>query len=96
MILFIIRIETLLYKYHVEPANKLCEELVKRAVELNVPSQLFKFHMTELWQHLIIPAGRLTPKSIINYSDKYYQELISIPATQIEVFRFMDAHQGEE
>ena len=85
-----------LYKYHVEPANKLCEELVKRAVELNVPSQLFKFHMTELWQHNIVPVGRLTPKSIVNYSEKYYQELSSIPTTQIEVFRFMDAHQGEE
>ena len=85
-----------LYTYHVEPANKLCEELVKRAVELNVPSQLFKSHMTELWQHNIVPVGRLTPKSIVNYSEKYHQELISIPASQVEIFRFMDVHKGEE
>ena len=85
-----------LYKYHVEPAHKLCEDLVKRAVELNIPSLLFSFHMTELWQHNIVPVGRLTPKSIANYSEKYYQELIGIPTTQIAIIRFLDAHKDEE
>jgi hypothetical protein len=85
-----------LFKYHVEPANKLCEDLAIRAVELNVPTQLFKLHMTELWQHKIVPVGRLTPKSIVNYSEKYYQELINIPTTQIQINRFMAAHQGNE
>lgn len=85
-----------LYKYHVESANKLCEDLAIRAVELNVPTQLFKLHMTELWQHKIVPVGRLTPKSIVNYSEKYYQELINIPTTQVQINRFMAAHQGNE
>jgi hypothetical protein len=52
--------------------------------------------MTELWQHKIVPVGRLTPKSIVNYSEKYYQELINIPTTQIQINRFMAAHQGNE
>ena len=85
-----------LYKYHVEPAHKLCEDLVKRAVELNIPSLLFSFHMTELWQHNIVPVGRLTPKSIANFSEKYYQELIGIPTTQAAIIIFLDAHKDEE
>ena len=86
-----------LYQYHVEPANKLCEELVKRAVELNVPKQLFMVHMRELWKHDIVPVGRLTPKTILSIqgSDKYYQELINIPTSKAEVFKFMETHQGE-
>ena len=86
-----------LCKYHVEPANKLCEELVKRAVELKVPTQLFMLHMRELWQHNIVPVGRLTPKTILGIqgSDKYYQELLDIPISQEQVFRFMDTHQNE-
>ena len=86
-----------LYQYHVEPANKLCEELVKRAVELNVPTQLFMVHMRELWKHDIVPVGRLTPKTILSIqgSDKYYQELINIPTSKAEVFKFMETHQGE-
>jgi len=85
-----------LYKYHVEPAHKLCEDLVKRAVELNIPLLLFSFHMTELWQHNIVPVGRLTPKPIANYSEKYFQELIGIPTTQATIIKFLDAHKGEE
>ena len=85
-----------LYKYHVEPAHKLCEDLVKRAVELNIPLLLFSFHMTELWQHNIVPVGRLTPKSIANFSEKYYQELIGIPTTQAAIIIFLDAHKDEE
>jgi hypothetical protein len=87
-----------LYKYHVEPANKLCEELVTRAVELGVPTQLFLFHMRELWKHDIVPVGKLTPKSILSIkdSDKYYQELISIPTSKTEVLRFMESHKGEQ
>jgi hypothetical protein len=52
--------------------------------------------MTELWQHNIVPVGKLTPKPIANYSEKYYQELIGIPTTQATIIRFMDAHKGEE
>ena len=87
-----------LYKYHVEPANKLCEELVTRAVELGVPTQLFLFHMRELWKHDIVPVGKLTPKSILSIkdSDKYYQELISIPTSKTEVLKFMQSHKGEQ
>lgn len=86
-----------LYKYHVEPANQLCEELVKRAVELKVPSQLFLFHMRELWKNNIIPVGRLTPKTILSIkgSAQYYQELLNIPASNDEVFKFLETHKGE-
>ena len=85
-----------LCKYHVEPAHKLCEDLVKRALELKVPTQMFTLHMRELWQHNIVPVGRLTPKPIANYSEKYYQELISIPTTQAAIIKFLDVHKGEE
>jgi hypothetical protein len=66
-------------------------------VELNVPTQLFMVHMRELWKHDIVPVGRLTPKTILSIqgSDKYYQELINIPTSKAEVFKFMETHQGE-
>jgi hypothetical protein len=87
-----------LCKYHIEPANKLCEELVKRAVELKIPTQMFTLHMRELWRHNIVPVGRLTPKTILGIqgSDKYYQELLDIPISQEEVFIFMDLHQSDQ
>jgi len=87
-----------LYKYHVEPPNKLCEELVMRAVELKVPAPLFLFHMRELWQKDIVPVGKLTPASIKNMAgaEKYYQELMSIPTSKDAIYRFMKTHSSEQ
>lgn len=86
-----------LYKYKIESPQVLCEELVLRAIELNVPATLFFSHMKELWGDYLIPMGKLTPNSIQSMagSNSYYLELTKLPVSTKQMTHFLDTTQSD-
>lgn len=80
-----------LHQYKVESPFALCEQLVKRAMDLEVSITRFSSHMRELWVLCLIPVGRLTPDSIgkISGSEEYVAALKAIEITDEEIENYL-------
>lgn len=81
-----------LSSYRIETAEALCEQLVQRAVELNVPVLRFQNHIQEMWNLMLIPVGQLTPGAVkrIAGAEVYVNELQAIRLTQAQMHYFLD------
>ena len=81
-----------LSSYRIETPEVLCEQLVQRAVELNIPVLRFQNHVQEMWNLMLIPVGQLTPASVkrIPGADAYVSELQGIRLTQAQMHYFLE------
>jgi len=81
-----------LQDYRLETPENLCEQLVLRAVELQIPLLRFQNHLKELWDLQLVPVGQLTPASVkrIAGAQTYIAELEQMRLTQVQIQYFMD------
>lgn len=81
-----------LQDYRLETPENLCEQLVLRAVELQIPLLRFQNHLKELWDLQLVPVGQLTPASVkrIAGAQAYIAELEQMRLTQVQIQYFMD------
>ena len=81
-----------LSSYRIETPEVLCEQLVQRAVELNIPVLRFQNHIQEMWNLMLIPVGQLTPGSVqqIAGADAYVNELRAIRLNQAQIHYFLE------
>jgi len=81
-----------LNKYRIEVPEALCDQLVQRAVELQVPQLRFQNHIKELSDLLIVPVGQLTPGSVnrIAHAEVYIAELTKMRLTQAQMKFFIE------
>jgi hypothetical protein len=86
--------KNMLYKYQIEFPNVLCEQIVRRAVEVKAPISLFTHHMRELWMIYLVPAGKLTPNTLnkIPGAESYIAALFNLPTTKEQVNKYLDLH----
>ena len=83
-----------LQDYRLETPENLCEQLVLRAVELQIPILRFQNHMKELWNLQLIPVGQLTPAAVkrIAGAQTYIAELEQMRLTQVQIAHFIDKY----
>ena len=81
-----------LQDYRLETPENLCEQLVLRAVELQIPLLRFQNHLKELWDLQLVPVGQLTPGSVkrIAGAQTYIAELEQMRLTQVQIAHFLD------
>ncbi len=81
-----------LQDYRLETPENLCEQLVLRAVELQIPLLRFQNHLKELWDLQLVPVGQLTHASVkrIAGAQTYIAELEQMRLTQVQIQYFMD------
>lgn len=80
-----------LHQYRVESPIALCEQLVKRAIDLEISITRFTSHMRELWLLYLIPVGRLTPESIFKIpgAEEYGAALKAIEITDDQLEEYL-------
>ena len=80
-----------LHEYRLETPENLCEQLVLRAVELQIPVLRFQNHAKELSGLYLISVGQLTPASIksIAGADAYLAELEQMRLTPAQMQLFL-------
>ena len=86
--------KNMLYKYQIEFPNVLCEQIIRRAVEVKAPISLFTHHMRDLWMIYLVPVGKLTPNTLnkIPGAESYIAALLNLPTTKEQINKYLELH----
>ncbi len=82
-----------LHRLRILTPNLLCEQLVMRAIDLQINPTRFERHMRSLWELLLIPIGKLTPRNLGERAGAgtYYGILSAMSILGIEQERFLSS-----
>ena len=73
--------------------NQLCEQLVGRAIDLKINPVRFERHMRALWVLLLVPIGKLAPRTLGDRAGAgvFYGTLTAMTFLGIEQERFLNS-----
>ena len=82
-----------LHTQRIVSPNQLCEQLVGRAIDLKINPVRFERHMRALWVLLLVPIGKLAPRTLGDWAGAgvFYGTLTAMTFLGIEQERFLNS-----